>query len=291
MNSKQIAFLIALIFIIGCSEPVKPVTPAGSDFIRLVEDDGKGAKLEVAIGFYVNPEGVHVDLIGVVHFADEAYYKMLQKFFKAYDVVLYEMIAPKNSAAIDPGNSFLSHFQHNMGKAMGMVSQMDTINYRCDNFVRADLTPNEVIEKFFEKNRGFWSAFKNSLSMQLTMQQCGVGKHMTGDAMIEAYRSKDKASKLKLIMAKELEASEKAFIKLEEDGPTTIIGDRNKAAIDVLIEEKEKHKKLAIFYGAAHMADMEARLQRDLGFEKTGHYWFTAWDIKPVKEEDSSGDE
>ena len=39
---------------------------------------------------------------------------------------------------------------------------------------------------------------------------------------------------------------------------------------------------LAIFYGAAHMQDMESRL-KELGFEKAGQTWVTAWDIPAAK--------
>jgi hypothetical protein len=42
------------------------------------------------------------------------------------------------------------------------------------------------------------------------------------------------------------------------------------------------HKKLGVFYGAAHFPDMEKRLL-EAGFKRVKQDWLTAWDI-PKKE-------
>jgi Fe2+ transport system protein FeoA len=58
-----------------------------------------------------------------------------------------------------------------------------------------------------------------------------------------------------------------------------LIADRNAAAVRVLERELgKKHKKLAIFYGAAHLPEMEKRLLR-LGFTRGAQAWLTAWRI------------
>jgi hypothetical protein len=40
-------------------------------------------------------------------------------------------------------------------------------------------------------------------------------------------------------------------------------------------------KKIAIFYGAAHMPDFERRLVEDFGMRRQGEEWLTAWDLRP----------
>jgi hypothetical protein len=40
------------------------------------------------------------------------------------------------------------------------------------------------------------------------------------------------------------------------------------------------HKKIAIFYGAAHMPDFDSHLRADFGLERKSHRWLTAWDIR-----------
>ena len=41
---------------------------------------------------------------------------------------------------------------------------------------------------------------------------------------------------------------------------------------------------MEIFYGAAHLPDMEHRLEQR-GYQRTGERWVTAWDIKPRVDE------
>ena len=62
-------------------------------------------------------------------------------------------------------------------------------------------------------------------------------------------------------------------------GESVIISDRNQRCIDVMNREiAAGHKKLGIFYGAAHFPDMEKRLV-ELGFKRVKQEWMTAWDI------------
>ena len=68
---------------------------------------------------------------------------------------------------------------------------------------------------------------------------------------------------------------------LEGPGGGTILSVRNQKALKVLGSEvKRGRKKLAIFYGAAHMLDMEKRLVHDYGVKYTGQSWLPAWDLK-----------
>lgn len=56
---------------------------------------------------------------------------------------------------------------------------------------------------------------------------------------------------------------------------------RNQKALSVLGQElKRGHRKIAIFYGAAHMLDMEKRLVRDYGVQFSGQAWVPAWDLR-----------
>jgi hypothetical protein len=60
-----------------------------------------------------------------------------------------------------------------------------------------------------------------------------------------------------------------------------LIKDRNAAALKVFNQEVVKgRKRIAIFYGAAHMPDMEERLEKEYGLKRQGSHWLTAWDMK-----------
>ena len=61
---------------------------------------------------------------------------------------------------------------------------------------------------------------------------------------------------------------------------STIITERNKKALQVLDREiKNGKKKLAIFYGAGHLPDFEARLEKDFGLKRQNQRWLAAWKL------------
>ena len=41
---------------------------------------------------------------------------------------------------------------------------------------------------------------------------------------------------------------------------------------------------LGIFYGAAHLSEMESEMEKK-GYHRTGERWMNAWDIKPRADE------
>ena len=59
-----------------------------------------------------------------------------------------------------------------------------------------------------------------------------------------------------------------------------LVEDRNKACIKVLQQQLTAgKKKIAIFYGAAHMPDFDKRLKEDFGMKRTESEWITAWNL------------
>ena len=87
-------------------------------------------------------------------------------------------------------------------------------------------------------------------------------------------------TKLKRMMAKQFEDA-------DEDGGLgktinqVLIQDRNKACMKVLQQQiAAGKKKIAIFYGAAHMPDFDKRLKDDFGMKRKSDDWFKAWSLK-----------
>ncbi len=61
--------------------------------------------------------------------------------------------------------------------------------------------------------------------------------------------------------------------------PTILIEGRNKKCLRVLEQQLELGKRnLGIYYGAAHMADLERHLTAEMGFQKVSEEWIVAWD-------------
>ena len=73
------------------ADPKPDPKPEQSPYLRFQEKE-KGAELQVGIITLENKKtGARVDLVGAVHIGDQAYYEKLNRQFKKYDAVLYEM--------------------------------------------------------------------------------------------------------------------------------------------------------------------------------------------------------
>ena len=97
--------------------------------------------------------------------------------------------------------------------------------------------------------------------------------------------------KLKLMMASQFTESGVMEAGLGVSLNQLIVADRNEAAMKVLQKEIAKgKKKIAIFYGAAHMPDFEKRLADDFELTSTKQIWIDAWDLtKAGKKPKASG--
>src|SRR5262245_29556464 len=67
-----------------------------------------------------------VDLVGVIHIGEKAYYEKLDEHLKQYDIVLYELIGPKGSRPIK-GKGKGSY--QAVAKALKLIDQFDGIDY------------------------------------------------------------------------------------------------------------------------------------------------------------------
>ncbi len=286
------AILAALFALVSCEEEKAPAASSRSDFIRFVPEGREGGLLETAVVSYRNRDGVRVDLIAAVHLAEPEYYDTLELLFPGYDSLLYELVAPKD-AIPQPGrkdDNLLSRMQKRLCRAMDLDYQLDAVDYSRDNFVHADLTPEDFARIWRERGETLWSLLFSFMKAQYKAMEEGMGQHLTSPRIFEALRSPDSAERFKYLLAREFEHIEAMLAGLEEEGNekgsekrgSMLIGERNRAAVDVLKKEMARgQRRLGIFYGAAHMPDFEIRLQGELGFAKTKQSWLTAWEIKP----------
>lgn len=261
---------------------VLAVSASAGDFIRVDEDDA-AARLQTAVTRY-EKDGASVDLIGAVHIADEKYFKELTARFTKYDSLLFEMIGGEKFAAQptlkiaaeEKKLSGLHQIYDTVARHLKLTGQVESIDYRAENFVHADLTLAEFGE-----------------------MQAQRGESLLGFAMKAAKSDPDAPNQpdpVKLLKA--LLSGNSNLLKLEivhtlgrgDDqiaafaGESVIISDRNERCLEVMQRELAAgHSNLGIFYGAAHFPDMEKRLL-DLGFKRTNQEWLTAWNIPKAVE-------
>ncbi len=265
-------------------------------FLRLKRDAKENPlALEVAITRYVpvdGTNGVTVDLVGVVHIGDKGYYETLNKKFADYDVVLYELVAPEGTRVPKGGKrekqNLLSMVQDGMKNMLGLESQLEHIDYSKKNFVHADLSPEQMQEAMKERGDNGFTVALSVFTEYMRKQNRAEAKKDKESAketpaedvdLLDLLTDPHASVKLKRLMAEQFEA-EGGDGGLGATLNTILVEDRNKAALKVLQKEMAKgKKKIAIFYGAAHMPDFEKRLKDDFDMKKDSQEWLTAWDM------------
>ena len=147
--SRLLRFLAPLVLVPALFAEA-PKTATTFDFIRTEQGkDGKNA-LQTLSAEYVpeNGTGPHVWLVGVAHLGTKEYYTALQKRLDAQTTVLFEGVGGdklSQGAKAEPEG-----IQGKLATALGLVFQLEAIDYKRKNFVNSDLTPealNSAIEK------------------------------------------------------------------------------------------------------------------------------------------------
>jgi hypothetical protein len=261
-----------------------------SRFVRLLTDEkGRSASLDTEIvsyiGKYANGKEVQVDLIATIHVADEAYYQELNRQFRNYDAVLYELVAPEDMRvpAERESGSVLSGFQLGMADMLELEFQLDEIDYQAPNFVHADMTPEEFAISMRDRGETpltmLFQVLKNSLR-----EQAKNPLQTTEKELLLAFFSPDRARELKKIVAHEFSDVERMVAITQGPDGSTLLTERNKKALTVLRKEIAKGStKMAIYYGAAHMPDFAARLREEFGLKEARSQWLAAWDLNAKK--------
>ena len=280
--------LVVLVFVapaVRAEEPAKAGKTAKEHVFIRVEKDAKGdpLALETAIVHYVAKDGsgVSVDLIGAVHVADKPYYAKLNKQFEKYDAMLYELVADKDQKpkAGEEHHSPISSIQMGMKNLLELDFQLDDIDYTKKNFVHADMSPEEFAKSMTAKGESIWTIMLKMMAAGMA-QQAGRDEGSDFDLLMALF-DKNRALQLKRYMAGQMEDMEGMMEAFEGPKGSTLITERNKAALKVLDEQiKKGNKKLAIFYGAGHLAEMEKHLVGELGFQRGDEQWLEAWNLR-----------
>lgn len=294
--------------------PAAPATPAAEqqsapaaakkDYIRFTEDEQTG-RLETAVCRFTGKDGLQVDLVGVVHIADMAYYKELdRKLGEDYDAVLYELVGEPER--LQPGlkkekpadeepppakperPSMLGVLQRKMGDILKLEFQLGSINYDRPHFIHADMTPKQFEEERKRNGESFLKMFLRSLKAQSDPEMAKMADDLnaiTPGLLVKLMLNRDISADLKIALGRMFDQSEHTTSKLMEgDNGSVILDGRNKVASDKLAEIiKQGKKKISIFYGAAHLPGLEELMIRDHGLTPSDTQWLTAWTIQKPK--------
>jgi hypothetical protein len=281
----RLGILIGVCFAIGVAAVVTAETASNeplSNFVRFSEDGHGGGKMQAAVTSYVNDDGVRVDLLSTMHIGEQAFFRDMSKRFPKYDAVLYELVAHRGEEATEEG---VNDQQREIASDCNLENQGPHMNYDRKNFVHADLDL-EDIEKLEVAKHG---TFKGALGDGPGIKAAKGDRDTAGQSVI--YRDIQAAKKA--TPPEKIRLMRRAYSRLLEvtakpgpgetypAGMEVLVGARNDKVMKVLTQQMNDGKKnIAVFYGAAHMVDLEHRLF-EMGFKRQSVDWQTAWSVAP----------
>lgn len=280
--------------------------PLGTEWVRLAKDEkGKPQALEVAVVRYVParmakqladvPAGQlpnarqYVDLVGAVHVGDKAYYEQLNRMFRQYQALLYELVAPPGTR-VERGRGTsnwhpVGAVQNSISSMFELEHQLEQVDYTRPNFVHADMSPDEFGKSMTDREESFAQMYARMMGQAIAQQTEQASQGVSTDLEIfTAMFSEDRPRKLKIAVAKQFESMESVLSGMSGPEGSTLITERNKRALDVLKKQlKMGKRKIGVFYGAGHLNDMHERLVKDFGMQPVGIAWVEAWDLREKK--------
>lgn len=269
-------------------------------FTRLNRDQaGKPKALQTAIVRYQAGDAT-VDLVSVVHIGDKGYYQKLDKRLGEYQAVLFEMVLDVPQSVLHQnrmrqligreqkpleidtskgGNDPLSLFQQKLADILGLEFQLPLITYNRKGFYHADLTLKEFEKAMAAKKQSPTSILKSFLKDAGKTSDTPEGKAMAKLSLLKIAALGPTPAERKILktgLAAEFSDLDSELTGMEGEA---LLLTRNNRALQVFRDRvKRGDRKLAIFYGAAHMPDLGKKLRRQ-GWKPISTTWLDAWKL------------
>lgn len=278
------ALLLLLFTVPSAAEP--------ASFLRKTTLTNGTLQLETAIRRYAptNGEGPTVVLASVAHIGSTNYFAALQRELDRHPLVLFEGVGaaqpgqtparPAGADASTPGASDPTALQTRLAGSLGLAFQLDGLDHSRANFRNRDLSLTEL------KQRLEGTALDGDRLVRLLSGQDDALKPLF------AMLSTDPVSRA-LLLTVLIEVLAEAGDDLER---MAALDPSLKGTLQVLLRERNDRihsglkeelartpppASIAMLYGAAHMRDLAARLQDELGYRATGEQWLPAFEVNP----------
>jgi hypothetical protein len=189
----------------------------------------------------------------------------------------------------------IGKFQATLAGLLGLTFQLDAINYGAANFVHADLSPKELSAAMQARGETPLALFMRilRLSVDPKIRAPSGGDAESADELKDINpvmlflrgASQEERLRLKRFMARRMVDSDDFVKTLQGDVGLSLIQDRNRAALDVLSRELAAGKrKVAIFYGSAHLEGMHPELVKRFNLKIASVEWIPAWVVPALEE-------
>lgn len=256
---------------------IAPATLAqGTETYVKYQGGAEDGALQCAVATFTHPTSKQqIVLYGVVHIAEAEYYARVQQDLDSYTTVLFEGVAPGKEQPTEADQS-LGEMQKAMGEMLGLSFQKDGIDYTRKNLVHADMTMDQLKAAL---GGGSINPMGGLMDENQLKNLGPLMKMAAGFAKAMMANNPKMRDQLKGQMAKQMSGADMSQA-LGEKMNKAILYDRNDVCLDVLWRQLEAQKdgSIAIFYGAAHMPDLEEKLGKK-GWTRSDKRWMSAWKI------------
>jgi hypothetical protein len=176
-----------------------------------------------------------------------------------------------------------------MARALGLVFQLDQIDYDRSSFRNSDLSINQLRE-VMEKNARKSGAGEELDSLFQTMQGSSPLARLM-NVLFEIIGSNPHFQALaRLALIETLDQIKGDLSQLQEAVPEmedllrAVLQERNKHVLRDLqrsLKVISPNDSIAVFYGSGHMEDLERRVTTGLHYRQADEIWLTAFAVNP----------
>ena len=286
---------------------------APQPYTRIVNADTNTVQLQIAIRKFV-PEhgrGPAIWLVGTAHIAESNYYRTVQDYLDARTVVLYEGInseAHKRrldkpgvvktnlvSAAPVRGTNEGFSMQSALAQSLGLVFQLDAIDYDRTNFLNSDLSVLQIERLMINDSNAVpaapGEAGRSSPTFDALLQVMDGSSFLGGllKLAVKFIGTNPSLQALTRLMFIDAIGNIKGdFSEIRGLPPDmqhllkVLIDARNQNVVDDLKAEIKlvpRSGSIAVFYGTGHMDNMEKSITRQLHYRPDGDIWLTAFSV------------
>jgi hypothetical protein len=312
---------LVLLLAAGCATcPVDPKTgrrpdPTPASYMRVAYPDADTVQLQIAVRQFApaRRSGPVIWLAGASHIGEPAYYAALQRHLATQALVLYEGVQgleegvpppqphvaaepvtrPDHGTASQVSDPPAGHsLQVSLGKALGLVFQLDALDYSGPQYRNSDLSVAQI-QALMQGPRspGRRPATSTANSPEPETEFQDLVRTMQGTSLlgvvihtfveIVGYSPRLQAL-TKLAMIEMLGHFKGDLSRVEALPPETqqlmqvLIQKRNQVVLDDLktaLKSQTPPATISVIYGAGHLADMEARVRRKLHYCPSDEFW------------------
>ncbi len=263
-----------------------PLQAERKHFSRSFEDNGN-ISYQNAVASYRKGD-VLVTLVGSTHVAEKACYDQVQKILEEHEAILFEFLGnpadliernPKAMRQLEQSSGMRKHFS----EMLELTSQVEGIDYSDPRFIHADFSSKQYQEALAEFKKT--PAAKKGPDPARMAEVMKIVQQVSPETLAflnnRGRKQPLEGAKRKKFLAEITRfLSHPHLIRGLKPESAVIIGARNKHCLEVLEKQIAKGRtRLAIYFGSAHLAEMEESLLKN-GYAPEGERkWINVWTV------------